>query len=523
MGGAHRPEAVKRILYSAAACALLVAFWLQMVLALPKLSATQDEVVHLPAGYTYWATRDFRLNPEHPPLAKLIAALPLLALKPKLDLTWPEWKAAQQYTFGYGFLYTNDADRLLFWGRIPMTLLATLGALIVFLWARDLFGKASGLFALGLVAFSPNLLAHGMLVTTDVPVAVFMTLALYLFWKQGQPPSLASSVAVGLATGAAMASKFSGAILALIIVAFSLWRVFSARDWRRQGWVEARSLAVSGISALLLIQAAYLFSSPPWTYVVNMRSVNANHNPNHHFYLFGELDLKGWWYYFPAAFAMKATIPLLLATVLAMVQFGVKRFINSWGEMLLLVTTLSYALVIAIGADDLGVRYLLPVLPLLFIWASRIVVELKSKTAGIALIAILLGWQARAALGAFPNYIPYFNEIAGGSKAGIYYLDDSNVDWGQGMKQVAEYMRDHNLQDVELLPFSPYDSPRYYGINRPPRDDLATYRMLMSDHLQPGVYIVSAHHLIRLMHIRPEWDPRNAVDRIGDSMWVFRF
>src|SRR5215510_7187430 len=169
-----------------------------MFLALPKLSATIDEVAHLPAGYTYWVTRDFRLNPEHPPLAKLIAALPLLAIKPTLDLNWPEWKASQQYIFGYGFL-----------------------------WARDMFGNASGLFALGLFAFSPNLLAHGMLVTTDVPVAVFMTLALYLFWRQQRHPSTGTSIGIGLATGAAMACKFSGAILPLILIAFSASRVIS--------------------------------------------------------------------------------------------------------------------------------------------------------------------------------------------------------------------------------------------------------------------------------------------------------
>src|SRR5262249_33166429 len=132
-------KTVKRFVCAGAVPALLCAFWLQMFLALPKLSATTDEVAHLPAGYTYWATRDFRLNPEHPPLAKLFAALPLFAIRPHLDLNWPEWKTAQEYVFGYGFLYTNDADRLLFWGRLPMTLLATMGGLVVFLWARDLF------------------------------------------------------------------------------------------------------------------------------------------------------------------------------------------------------------------------------------------------------------------------------------------------------------------------------------------------------------------------------------------------
>ena len=514
---------MKRFLCAGAVSVLLFSFWLQMFLALPKLSATTDEVAHLPAGYTYWVTRDFRLNPEHPPLAKLIAALPLLAIRPQLDLSWPEWKNRQQYTFGFGFLYTNDADRLLFWGRLPMTLIATLGGLIVFLWARDMFGTRSGLFALGLFAFSPNLLAHSMLVTTDVPLAVFMTLALYLFWRRAPQPSTAMSIGIGLAVGAAMACKFSGAILPLILIAFSGWRVVAAADRHRQLLVETRSLVIAGVSALLVIEAAYLFSVPPWTYFSNLRSVNWNRNPNHMSYLFGNFSRTRFWHYFVLAFSVKATVPLLLATVLACAHLCMKRFMDSWGEALLLVGIASYLAALTIGADDLGVRYLLPVFLLLFIWSSRIVVELNKKAAGILVMIILVGWQAHAALAAFPNYIAYFNEIIGGAQAGIYYLDDSNVDWGQGMKQAAEYVRRHNLENVELLPFSMYESPRYYGINRPPRNDLDTYRMMISDERHPGTYIVSAHHLTRMMYIRPEWNPHNAVDRIGDSFWVFRF
>src|SRR5256712_7645214 len=122
-----------RLALNIAAISCILAFCLEALLAVPRLSATSDEPLHLAAGYTYWLTRDFRLNPEHPPLAKLLAALPLLALKPRIDFGWPEWKMPQEYIFGWGFLYTNDADRLLFWGRLPMTLLAVLGALIVFL------------------------------------------------------------------------------------------------------------------------------------------------------------------------------------------------------------------------------------------------------------------------------------------------------------------------------------------------------------------------------------------------------
>jgi hypothetical protein len=195
---------------SIAAGGLIVAFCLQALLALPKLSATSDEPLHLASGYSYWQTRDFRMEPETPPTAKLIAALPLLFLHPRLDTSGDDWAkgTAAQSLFGFRFLYDNHADRLLYWSRIPMIMLAALGAVITFLWARDLFGPPAGVFAAGLYAFSPNLLAHGMLVTSDVPVATFTLLTLYLFWRRGDQPSWSGDLATGLALGAAMTTKF---------------------------------------------------------------------------------------------------------------------------------------------------------------------------------------------------------------------------------------------------------------------------------------------------------------------------
>src|SRR5213593_1750542 len=172
-----------------AAICFIGAFCLQAIVAASNLSATTDEPVHIADGYSYLQTRDFRKNPEHPPLAKLFAALPLLALHPRFDTSEQNWKAAVQDAFAFEFLYGNDADRLLFWSRAVMVLIAALGAVVTFLWARDLFGPAAGVFAVTLYAFCPNLLAHGMLVTTDVPVAVFGILTLYLFWKRGEQPS----------------------------------------------------------------------------------------------------------------------------------------------------------------------------------------------------------------------------------------------------------------------------------------------------------------------------------------------
>src|ERR1044071_5550848 len=109
-----------RWLYRISLAVILAIFCLQAVLALPRLSATTDEAVHLSSGFSYWKTRDFRMNPEHPPLAKLIAAAPLLLIRPNLNTSSNAWRTASEYQFGTDFIYSNNADRLLFWSRLMM-------------------------------------------------------------------------------------------------------------------------------------------------------------------------------------------------------------------------------------------------------------------------------------------------------------------------------------------------------------------------------------------------------------------
>src|SRR5262245_6773903 len=252
---------------SIAAACLILAFLLQALFALPRLSATADEALHLASGYSYWQTRDFRMEPETPPTAKLLAALPLLFLHPKLDISGEVWKKgeAAQSLFGFVFLYGNDADRLLFWARVPMVLLAALGGAVVFLWARDLFGAPAGLFAVGLYSFSPNMLAHGMLVTSDVPVSTFTIMTVYLFWKGGDKASWSWDLMTGLALGAAMTTKFSAGLLPIILIVFS---------FARFGRSALKRLTVMALGSLVVIEASYLFSASPLQYFRNLAGVN---------------------------------------------------------------------------------------------------------------------------------------------------------------------------------------------------------------------------------------------------------
>jgi hypothetical protein len=504
----------------AAAC-LILFFCLQAILGMSRLSATSDEAVHLAAGYSYWKTRDFRLNPEHPPLAKLIAALPLLLIQPRFDTTTSVWKTASQYEFGFDFLYGSTADRLLFWGRLPMVALAAFGAWITFLWSRALFGPLAALLALGLYAFSPNLLAHGMLITTDVPVAVFSLLTLYLLWRQGENPTWSSSLTVGLSLGAAVSAKFSGGLLPLLIVGLTVVRWLRQSNRRSALRAEIQNLMIMALAALFVIEAAFLFTASPLDYFRNAALVNTNHLPTYEYFLLGQLKPGGWWYYLLVAFAFKATLATLILILLATAR-SLSGFTDRWGGTILVAGIVFYVVVMSVGANNIGIRYLLPIFPLIFVWVSRIVADYWTNRLGRSILIILFTWQMWSALSSFPNYIPFFNEMAGGSGHGIDILDDSNVDWGQSLKQAATYVKQNGIQDVAICSFSPYDNPPHYGL--PP--NLLAPQMaerLLRKVPVPGTYLISGHYVARMKAVEPAWRSYQPIDRIGESLWVYRF
>ena len=506
---------------SIAAICLILAFCLQAVLAIPRLSDTSDEAVHLASGYSYWQTRDFRMNPEHPPLAKLFAALPLLIIRPKLNTSSAVWNKASEYEFAFDFIYTNDTDRLLFWGRMMMVVLAAAGAAITFLWARDLFGPVAGLLALGLYAFSPNLLAHGMLITTDVPVTVFILLTLYLFWRQHDNPRWPNSVATGLALGAAMSSKYSGGLLPLLVTALAMLRVFRHSDRKHALRGEIRNLVIMAATSLFVIEASYLFTESPLTYFANAATVNTNHSPTYEYFLLGQLKQGGWWYYFFVAFIFKVTLATLILTLLAAAR-SFSGLINRTGEPVLLAGIGFYLVVMSAGANDLGIRYLLPVFPLLFIWISRIAPDYWANRVGRAVLAVLFAWHVWAAVSTFPNYIPFFNELAGGPGRGADILDDSNIDWGQALKQAGAYVKENRIKNVFLCSFSPFENPLHYGL---PPNVLPQQMMERVLYKSPvtGTYIISAHYVARMKTLDPAWRSYRPVARIGESLWVYRF
>ncbi|MGC1581302.1 MAG: glycosyltransferase family 39 protein, partial [Candidatus Acidiferrales bacterium] len=224
----------------------------QMVLALIMVhreSLTFDEGDHMFAGYMMWHTKDYGLNPEHPPFVKLLATAPLLGR----DLWVPELKGrdfkTEAYLDGRDWLARNDGDRnqLVFEMRVAAGLLSGALSLVVFLAARESFGDWAAIFALTLAAFDPNVLAHSALVTTDIGVSLFFLASTWCFYRYVKHPTVKRLVVAGVVAGLLLATKHSGVMLAPILVLLIAREIAAAEKGTRAREAQRLAGAYCGI------------------------------------------------------------------------------------------------------------------------------------------------------------------------------------------------------------------------------------------------------------------------------------
>ena len=185
-------------------------------------SLTMDELSHIPAGYSYLSQKDFRINPEHPPLIKDLAAFPLLFLNLNFPSDSDAWnkEVNSQWRYGWELLYNsgNNAEEMIFWARLPMIFVLILLGWFMFYWAKKEFGNKVALLALTLFAFSPTLLAHGRLVTTDVGATLGILLATYFWLEFLKRSSKKNVILAGISFGFAMLLKFSVVLIIPLFV-----------------------------------------------------------------------------------------------------------------------------------------------------------------------------------------------------------------------------------------------------------------------------------------------------------------
>jgi 4-amino-4-deoxy-L-arabinose transferase-like glycosyltransferase len=384
----------------------------------------------------------------------------------------------------------------------------------VFIEARRRFGAGAAAAALFLAAFSPDVLAHGTIVTTDLGFALFFFLAVATFSRLLERFSWLRLLVAGLFTGAAFATKFSAPILIPVLGLLGILAVLGqgtpapavGGEGRRLAGPGARArhvlflLAATFVLALGVLWASYGFryalSPVPEVRAAQRGSLDAPpaspvllpviaaarahlvpedyargllfvmvHSEARPTFLLGDLSARGFPQYFLVTFLVKTPIPLILLVLLALTRAA--RLQGRDAVFLWLPVSVYVALTATRGLQ-IGHRHLLPVYPFLFLAAGEGAAGLWRwlRPLGPGLVLLLATWYAGGTLRTHPHHLAYFNEIVGGPANGWRVLVDSNLDWGQDLRNLATWMRGHGLRRVGVSYFGSAP-PDYYGIDGP--------------------------------------------------------
>jgi hypothetical protein len=484
-------------------------------------SAIFDETAHIPAGYSYLTMHDMRLNPEHPPLLKDLAALPLIFMNLKFDTTQKFWTTDVngQWEAGHNLFWQtgNDPDQIIFWARIPFVILSLIFGLFIFKWGKELSGTLGGLLALTLYAFDPNILGHNHFVTTDLGIAGFMMLSFYYFLKFIKEPIWKNVAIGGLFLALVQLTKFSSILLlpifGLVAIIYPLVKKIPAKEknaflfkLKMLGAYLGKSLVALAFS-LIIVWLFYAFNnyempkaklaetinfyfSPQDT--ANIKNVYTNKillslNENtilrplsEYFlgiamvfkrvaggngaYFMGQVSSTAFPAYFPAVFAFKEPVVMLFFMFSALlIAFysnlknlfkriaPFKDYLRHNIEVLAMFSfILLYAYISITGNLNIGFRHLFPILPFVYILTAKVIMDFcknrkqpATKITFLSIVFIFSSLLIIETITAFPYYMSYFNQVAGGPKNGYRYATDSNADWGQDLKRLQTFLGEH--------------------------------------------------------------------------------
>ncbi len=544
-------------------------------------SAIDDELAHIPAGYGYVSQLDYRLNPEHPPLIKALAMLPVLIF---VQPTYPTNNAAWttelngQWDMGTAFLYNsgNDANAIIQWARVMPILITILTIILVYFLARRLIGKLWALLPTFLFALDPTVLAHGHYVTTDVGAAFGVVLAIIFFLKYIDDPSTKHLWWAGLAFGVAQVTKFSTPLLVplFIFLFIVLWARDLAAQWRvtdasrRLKTFFFRLCHYAGKCALIFIigyafivyPIYFLFTSgepiarqvsdttailtsfatgptpagsmckgmrciadadiwmagnrvmrPVAEYTLGVLMVLQRADGGNTIYFLGHIAQSGGWMYFPVLFLLKEPIPTLIIVLFALLLAAwwiIKRTLTNptrggpgigrrmldylakhFGEFSLASFIVLYWGYSMHSPLNIGIRHILPTLPLIFILAAVVwkkwIMQINfgaisaqgfsvmDSAMAIArsfaasfikylVLILLLAWLLLETLFAAPYFLSYFNEFGGGVQGGYHFVTDSNYDWGQDLIRLQSWVNANPQVDKIAVDYFGGGDPEYY-------------------------------------------------------------
>ena len=582
---------------------------------------TFDESAHIPAGYSYVRYFDYRLNHEHPPFVKVLSGLGMLALRPSFPVQSDAWTKDinGQWRAGSEFLYDsgNNAEELVFFARLGPVFLTLLTVLLLYIVSGYFVGINWALLPTFLFAFTPTILSHGHYVTTDIGSAFGVLIAFLFFFKYRETPTTKRLLLAGAAFGLAQLTKFSNILLgpifvALIAIEWLAWLYINYRklptgEKMRRALIalycDCRGLLFLFLTGGILVYIFYLVFA--WNYPVeflerDMQSVLNSFNPplikdvviwladipflkplvvylfgvlsvlqraagGNAAYFLGELSGQGWWYYFPAIYALKEPIPILLllgAGFLAAI-FRLRIRINSLAEYITLsfsnfaigTFVFLYWLNSILSPLNIGVRHIIPTLPFIYILAAislkkwfgsgtllpflgqpQGTINLFNRKLSLkaGLLAICLIWLSGEVASVTPNYLSYFNEFRGGTANGYRIATDSNYDWGQDLYRLRSFVEKNNIEKIAVDYFGggrpeyslPGKAVHWWSSRGNPQTENIEWLAVSANTLSgalgkplPGFSRKSEDEYRWLQNIRDPWMPDG---RAGYSIFIYR-
>jgi 4-amino-4-deoxy-L-arabinose transferase-like glycosyltransferase len=500
------PDKPRGILSALLAVLLLALMAILAGGAARRESVTVDEVSHIGAGVSYLQRLDLRLNPEHPPLPKVLAAIPLLIRGVHADYNHISWTFSEkffpaylgQWVFGEWLLEKwNDPKTTLKLARLPMLLFMLALGCVIYVCARRLGGARGGLLCLSLYVSTPAFLAFGPLVHTDIAVALFCLLALWSFASVWREPSRKNVLLFALSLSGALLSKFTAGILFFAFLAFALSLRLravpgqppskgEARLWRRP---RRRATLMGILYAAAIVYLFYLVFSwhqptnalyklgagplalffrrallPLVIYLGGVFWVLAGVvRPT---FILGRSYPHGVWFYFPVVFALKSSLSFLLSLLVSLlIALGRKwrgggpaipeQVATHW--RVLWVSLVVFTFFCMISPLDISIRHFsVPMVLLLMLLAPvpRMLGELRPSAPtwvqlGSAATTVLAASCIFTAVRAYPDYFPFVNSLSMGRPA-YTLMNDSNVDWNQSLPEVKRFAEQHGLQRIAL-------------------------------------------------------------------------
>ena len=493
---------------------LSLVFVLLSMTSLARKSPTCDEVAHhVPAGYVFLKTGDFGYSPDAPPLPRYLASFPMIFMNLDLPDDPGFWRRDDRSEFSREFLFELNRkhfNRIMLYARIPMVLLGLFGGWFFFFWVRKHYG--GGIATLGSMFYflSPNILAHARLATTDIAAGVFIMCSVFTFWDFVSKKSMGTLLAAAFFLALAMMSKFSALLLIpifgfivivtvlkklftertfdyrifakfsllIILAVFVLWagygfeyKPFLQGAMRPEAKIAYFSEAIKNISPVLAdkvtektLNFLYTVPVPLSSFVLGLIGVIKHGGEGSATYFMGSWSHQGNPFYYLLAFLIKTPVPVILCFFFGLISVYRKRR-NVAKETYLLSIICIFVIMASRSNLQLGLRYILPVYPFVFVIAAMGMYMLFDENRISRMFSkLLVVWLCLAAVFTWPDYLSYFNELIGGPSEGYRYLRDSNIDWGQDLPALKEYMKENGVETIGLDYFGE-GSPEYYGIS----------------------------------------------------------